>query len=139
MRLRILLLAATVLTSAPVHAAEPESGTIEICRAERLADRHKDAAIEVPAGAVFGDTGVAGEGKDRGPYWPLWITTTEPMRIEAARACGSVKARISANLDRRRVQRTDNRLFVPSAVMQGGIAKWPGDLRLTATVASDFK
>jgi hypothetical protein len=113
---------------------------VRICRVSGEGETHRGKAIEIPTGAAFGDTGVVNGPGGGGPYWPLWIETTEATRIEAADACGTVKARITGNMDRHQLRVTDRRLFVPSGVVAGDRLKaWPSDLALTATTTADFK
>ena len=139
--LKLFFVLAALAVGLPAHAVEAAaSGTIRICRAPGENEAHKGKVIEIPKGAVFGDTGVMNAPDGGGRYWPLWIETMEPARIEAAGACGTVKARITGNMDRHRLRIIDRRLFVPAGVVAGGkLKEWPGDLDLAATVTADFK
>jgi hypothetical protein len=137
-----LMVVLAALAAAPAgHAAEAAvSGMIRICRVPGEGATHRGKAIEIPAGAAFGDTGVVDGPGGGGRYWPLWIETTEPTTIAPADACGAAKARITGNMDRHRLRAADRRLFVPSGVVAGGKrTEWPGDLSLTATATADFK
>ena len=136
----MVVLAALTMSSAGHAADMAASGVIRICRVPGDGERHRGQAIEIPTGASFGDTGVVNGPGGGGRYWPLWIETTEPSRIEAADACGMGKARITGNLDRHRLRVADRRLFVPSGVVAGGrLKEWPGDRALTATATTDFE
>lgn len=133
-----------LLAGAPTPAAHADetamAGSIRICRASGEGARQRSEAIEVPAGASFGDTGEVNAPGGGGRYWPLWIETTEPTRIEASEACGTAKARVTRNMDRHRLRLADRRLFVPSAsVADGRLKQWPGNLALTATAVDDFR
>jgi hypothetical protein len=138
--LAVLFAIPAALAEAPAAlAADGASGPIRICRAPGGGDPHGGNPILIPAGAAFGDTGLANGAAGGGSYWPLWIVTTEPMRIEAGSACGTTRARITGNMDRHRVLLSDRRLFVPAAVATGGLKGWPSSVPLSATVTGDFK
>ena len=139
--LKLFVVLAAVAVGPAAQAIEAAaSGTIRICRAPGESETHKGKAIEIPKGAAFGDTGVVNGPNGGGRYWPLWIETTEPTRIEAADACGTAKARVTGNMDRHRLRIIDRRLFVPAGVVASGrLKEWPGDLALAATVTADFK
>ena len=138
--LKLFVVLAAVAVGPAAQAIEAAaSGAIRICRAPGQSEAHKGTVIEIPKGAAFGNTGVVNGPNGGGRYWPLWIETMEPARIEAADACGTAKARVTGNMDRHRLRIVDRRLFVPAGVVAGGLTGWPGDLALAATVTADFK
>ncbi|MBI3499769.1 MAG: hypothetical protein HY058_20930 [Proteobacteria bacterium] len=120
-------------------AAEFAAGTIKICRASAFGDLHHGRFIQIPVGAVFGDTGQVNDRGYGGRYWPLWIKTTEAATIDAAALCSNAQARITSDLEHHRVRVDDRRLFVQASIGQGGPKGWPGDLNLTATATADFE
>jgi hypothetical protein len=124
---------------APASAGDGASGKIEICRRTEFPERNGPQRIEIPRGAVFGDSGRLVSTGYGGAYWPLWIATIDTVVIEAGARCTTTTARITANMDRRLLQVVDERLFVPAAAAQGALPAWPGRVRLTAVATTDFK
>jgi hypothetical protein len=136
LRIALLVLAATV---APAAAQAPAAGTIEICRVAGARDRDEGKRLDIPKGAVFGDTGRRDGPDHGGRYWPLWIATTRAVSIDVTERCATAPAQITANMDRHRLQVGDARLFLPSVAAYGALPDWPGGRRLTATATTDFK
>jgi hypothetical protein len=124
---------------APAWAGDGASGKIEICRGSEIRYPGEKLRIEIPRGAVFGDSGRLVASGYGGAYWPLWIATTDAVVIAAAERCATATARIVGNMNGHRLHVVDDRLFVPSAAAQGVLPEWPGGVRLTAVARTDFK